>query len=97
MHVQGSKIVGKMDQFGEKSKIKLNSAEFIEFIFSKSAYKLSTNNMAANRDFLLQSALKVDKSWHQFNDLTYLKQTQFDLRPDEALFCCYQRWKVQTS
>ena len=34
LHVQGSKIVGKMDQFGGNFKTKLNSAELI---FSKSA------------------------------------------------------------
>ena len=34
---QGSTIGGKMDQFGGKSKKMLNSAEFMEFVFSKSA------------------------------------------------------------
>ena len=38
LHIQGSKIGGKMDQFGGKSKKKLNSVEFMEFIFSKSDY-----------------------------------------------------------
>ena len=37
LHVQGSKVGGKMDQIGGKSKKKkLNSAEFMEFVFSKS-------------------------------------------------------------
>ena len=36
LHVQGSKIGRKMDQFGGKSKNKLNFAEFVEFVFSKS-------------------------------------------------------------
>ena len=36
LHFQGSKIGGKMDQFGGKSKKKLNSTEFMEFVFSKS-------------------------------------------------------------
>ena len=35
-HVQGSKLGGKMDKFGEKSFKKLNVTEFIEFVFSRS-------------------------------------------------------------
>ena len=34
LHVQGSKIGGKMDQFDGK---KVNFAEFMEFVFSRSA------------------------------------------------------------
>ena len=33
-HVQGSKFGGKFDKFGGKSLKRLNSAEFMEFIFS---------------------------------------------------------------
>ena len=36
LHAQGSKIGGKMDQFGVKSLKKFNSAKFMEFVFSKS-------------------------------------------------------------
>ena len=36
MHVQGAKFGGKKDKFGGKSFKKLNSAEFMEFVFSKS-------------------------------------------------------------
>ena len=36
LHVQESKFGGKMYKFGGKSFTKLNSAEFIEFVFSKS-------------------------------------------------------------
>ena len=38
LHVEGSKFGGKLDKFGEKSFKKLNSAEYMEFVFSKSAY-----------------------------------------------------------
>ena len=41
LHVQGSKIGGKMDQLGGKSKKMLNSAEFMEFVFSKSVCHVS--------------------------------------------------------
>ena len=36
LHVQGSKFGGKIYKFGGKSKKKLNSTEFMEFVFSKS-------------------------------------------------------------
>ena len=36
LHVQGFKFSGKFDKFGGKSFKKLNSAEFMEFVFSKS-------------------------------------------------------------
>ena len=36
-HIQGSKFGGKFYKFGGKSVKKLNSAEFMEFVFSKSA------------------------------------------------------------
>ena len=41
LHVQGSKLGGNIDKFGGKSKNRLNSAEFMEFVFSKSASSLS--------------------------------------------------------
>ena len=37
LHVQGSKFGGKINKFGGKSFEKLNSTEFMEFVFSKSA------------------------------------------------------------
>ena len=36
LHVQGSKFSKKFDKFGGKSFKNLNSAEFMEFVFSKS-------------------------------------------------------------
>ena len=36
LQVQGSKFGGKITKFGGKSKKKLNSTEFMEFVFSKS-------------------------------------------------------------
>ena len=36
MHIQGAKFGGKKDKFGGKSFKKLNSAEFMEFVISKS-------------------------------------------------------------
>ena len=38
-HIQGVKIGGKKNKFGRKSFKKLNFAEFMEFIFSKSDIK----------------------------------------------------------
>ena len=37
LHVQKSKFEGKIYKFGGKSQKKLNSAEFMEFVFSRSA------------------------------------------------------------
>ena len=39
-HIQGSTLVGKFEKFGGKSVLKLNSAEFIEFVFSWSDVSL---------------------------------------------------------
>ena len=36
LHVQGSKFGGKFDNFSEKPFKKLNSTEFMEFVFTKS-------------------------------------------------------------
>ena len=35
-HVEGSKFGGQIGKFGGKSRKQLNSAEFMEFVFSKS-------------------------------------------------------------
>ena len=40
LHVQGSKVGGKINKFGGRSFKKLNSTEFMEFVFSRSAVKL---------------------------------------------------------
>ena len=37
LHIQGFKFGGKFYKFGAKSVKKMNSAEFMEFVFSKSA------------------------------------------------------------
>ena len=39
MHVQKSKFGGKIYKFGGKYFKKLNSTEFMEFVFSKSAHR----------------------------------------------------------
>ena len=38
LHVRESKFGGKINKFGGKSLKKLNSAEFMELVFSKSAF-----------------------------------------------------------
>ena len=48
-HVQGSKFGKKNYKFGRKSKKKLNSTEFMEFVFSKSA--LTSQDYKLNRLF----------------------------------------------
>ena len=40
-HVQESKVGGNIYKFGGKSKKKMNSAEFMEFVFSKCAEESS--------------------------------------------------------
>ena len=44
LHVQGSEFGGKFNKFGKKPFQKLNFAEFMEFIFSKSGPTPSSLN-----------------------------------------------------
>ena len=41
LHFKGAKFGGKLDKFGRKSSKKLNSADFMEFVFSKSVCHVS--------------------------------------------------------
>ena len=54
LHVQGSKIGGKIVQFGKKSNKKIYSAELLEFVFFKSAYRfIRQNNQKELLDILI--------------------------------------------
>ena len=45
LHIQESKFGGKINKFGGKSFKKLNSAEFMELIFSKSAFDSKSQDL----------------------------------------------------
>ena len=49
LHVQGSKFGGKFEKFGGKSFLKMNSVEFMEFVFPKSVVELNREGSAINR------------------------------------------------
>ena len=50
LHVQRCKFGGKIDKFGKKSFLKLNSVEFMEFVFSKSGICLHIDFISITRN-----------------------------------------------
>ena len=59
LHVQGSKFGGKFDKFGRKSLKKLNSAEFMEFVFSKSGQGVTLSTVS----WSCKEELKIGLCW----------------------------------
>ena len=69
LHIQGSKFGGKFYKFGGKSFKKFNSADFMEFFFSKSASSISSVRYHCNMPILQTQTEKGGATVHHTHPL----------------------------
>ena len=85
LHVQGSKFGRKFDKFGGKPFKKLNSAEFMELVFSKSGVgRWTFPNKCRNLSFLLRGPSKWQKKNIKSNNDTQKQDGLVDDRPSTS-------------
>ena len=93
LHVKGAKFGGKQDKFGRKSSKKLNSADFMEFVFSKSVCHMSRFTCHVSPIFYIYFFLQIGKAsqWSGVINRAYPVQFQllFSYNLAGRLLCNY--------